>query len=131
MAADELTVLTRFGRAAALLEPGDLYWAGRATLVSRPTEIPVYDEVFASFFRVTPAVRTGTPVRVTVSGELERQVELALASADERLREKSFAACTPEELEALAALMARRRLATPRRRTRRLAGARRGSPDVR
>jgi uncharacterized protein with von Willebrand factor type A (vWA) domain len=150
MAADELRVLTRFGRelrdaglrvgpgrtaefcrAAALLEPGDLYWAGRATLVARPQEIPVYDEVFASFFRVTPALQAGTPMRVTVSGELERQVELALASPDERLREKSFAACTPEELEALAALMARRRIATPRRRTRRLASARRGSPDVR
>ena len=87
--------------------------------------------MFASFFRVTPAVRAGTPVRVTVSGELERQVELALASADERLREKSFAECTPEELEALAALMARRRIATPLRRTRRLAAARRGSPDLR
>ena len=73
--ADELLVMTRFGRelrdaglrvgpgrtaefcrAAALLEPGDLYWAGRATLVSRPQEIPVYDAVFAAFFRIAPRV---------------------------------------------------------------------------
>jgi uncharacterized protein with von Willebrand factor type A (vWA) domain len=147
---DELTVVTRFGRelrvaglrigpgrtadfarAAALLEPGDLYWAGRATLVARAQEIPVYDEVFARFFRAAPAARAGDPVRVTVSGELASEVELTLASPDERLREKRFDACTPEELEAIAELMARRRLAAPQRRSRRLAPARRGSPDLR
>jgi hypothetical protein len=148
--ADELLVLTRFGRelraaglhvgpgrtaefvrAAALLEPGDLYWAGRATFVSRPQEIPVYDEVFASFFRVTPLARPPNRMRVTVSGELARDVELALASPDERLRQKRFDECSPEELAQLAALMARRRLAAPRRRTRRFAPARRGAPDLR
>ena len=149
-APDELRVLTRFGRelrdaglrvgpgrtadfarAAALLGPGDLYWAGRATLVSGPQDIPVYDEVFARFFRVTPAARPADPTRVTVSGELGREVELALASPDELLREKRFDRCTPEELAELARLMSRRRLAAPVRRTRRLAAARRGSPDLR
>jgi uncharacterized protein with von Willebrand factor type A (vWA) domain len=153
-APDELTVLTRFGRelraaglrigpgrtaefarAIALLEPGDLYgdmyWAGRATLVARPQEIPVYDEVFARFFRVAPLARAGDPVRVTVSGELASEVELALASRDERLREKRFDACTQEELEAIAELMSRRRMTAPQRRTRRLAAARRGAPDLR
>jgi hypothetical protein len=148
--ADELVDLTRFGRelraaglrvgpgrtadfarAAALLEPGDLYWAGRATLVSRPQEIPVYDEVFASFFRLAPTDRPGDPMRVTVSGELAPEVELALASPDERLREKRFADCTPEELAELAELMARRRIAAPPRRTRRRTSARRGAPDLR
>ena len=39
-----------FCRAAALLAPGDLYWAGRATLVWRPGDIPVYDRVFSALF---------------------------------------------------------------------------------
>jgi uncharacterized protein with von Willebrand factor type A (vWA) domain len=148
--ADELALLTRFGRelraaglrvgpgrtaefcrAAALLEPDDLYWAGRATLVARPQEIPVYDEAFAEFFRGTAPARARDAVRVTVSGALEREVELALASPDELLREKDFADCTEEELAALAELIARRRFAAPPRRTRRLASARRGSPDLR
>ena len=39
-----------FCRAAALLGPADLYWAGRATLVARREEIEIYDRVFRSFF---------------------------------------------------------------------------------
>ena len=39
-----------FCRAAALLSPEDLYWAGRATLVGRRDQIPVYDRVFRTFF---------------------------------------------------------------------------------
>jgi uncharacterized protein with von Willebrand factor type A (vWA) domain len=70
-------------------------------------------------------------VRVTVEGELARDVALALASPDERLHEKDFALCTPEELDTLAELMARRGIAAPLRRTRRLASARRGRPDLR
>ena len=42
--------IIRFCRAASLLEPRDLYWAGRATLVSGPRDVPIYDRVFASFF---------------------------------------------------------------------------------
>ncbi len=66
---DELARLTRFGRAlrseglavgtgrieafcraASLLPPQDLYWAGRATLVSRRDDLATYDAVFRSFF---------------------------------------------------------------------------------
>ena len=39
-----------FCRAAALLSPDDLYWAGRATLIGRRDQIPVYDRVFGAFF---------------------------------------------------------------------------------
>ena len=35
-----------FSRAAALLPPGELYWAGRATLLSRPEQIDIYDALF-------------------------------------------------------------------------------------
>jgi uncharacterized protein with von Willebrand factor type A (vWA) domain len=148
--ADGLAVLTRFGRAlrhaglpvgpdrtaelcraAALLEPEDLYWAGRVTLVFRPQEIPVYDEVFARFFGGGMPGRADDAVRATVSGGVEREVALALASPDELLREKSFADCSPEELDALARLMASARFAAPLRRTRRLEPSRRGAPHLR
>lgn len=118
-----------FCRAAALLAPEDLYWAGRATLVARPQDIAVYDRVFASFFG-EPEPTASTHVRITgVTPEVE--VDLALASSVELLREKSFARCTPEELAELAALMERVPLSVPPRRTRRRAVSRRGIPDLR
>ena len=115
-------------RAAALLPPGGLYWAGRATLVSRPEQIPVYDAVFGRFFG-PPEAAQGPPLRVRVETELEREV--GLASRAELLREKSFARCSPEELTQLAELMARIDLPVPRRRTRRREPARVGLPDLR
>ena len=43
-----------FCRAASLLAPEDLYWAGRGTLVARRDDIPVYDQVFRTFFGDVP-----------------------------------------------------------------------------
>ena len=45
-----------FSRAAALLPPGELYWAGRATLLSRPEQTEPYDALFAAFFGPPHAV---------------------------------------------------------------------------
>ena len=79
-AADSVETLVRFGRAlraegvpagpdrvtelcraAALLPADDLYWAGRATLLSRPDHIPIYDAVFGGFFGPpTPSQGEGT-----------------------------------------------------------------------
>ena len=56
----------------------------------------------------------------------EIEVPLALASEEERLAEKSFAALTPEELARLRRMMAELELATPQRRKRRVRRARRG-----
>jgi uncharacterized protein len=122
--------IVRFCRAAALLEARDLYWAGRATLVSHPSHLPVYDRVFASFFGGSRGAPE-PPVRVKVVSELVPEVELALASPLELLRHKSFADCSEDELRQLADLMAREPLAVPLRRTRRRKAARRGSPDLR
>jgi uncharacterized protein with von Willebrand factor type A (vWA) domain len=122
--------IVRFCRAAALLEPHDLYWAGRATLVSHPQHLAVYDRVFASFFGGAGGVPE-SPVRVKVVSELVPEVELALASPLELLRHKSFADCSEDELRRLAELMARESLAVPLRRTRRRRSARRGAPDLR
>jgi uncharacterized protein len=116
-----------FCRAAALLAPDDLYWAGRATLVPRPQDIPVYDRVFAAFF----GPEQQPPTRVRTVRVVEEEVELALASPVERLREKSFARCSAEELAALGALMERIQLVVPPRRTRRRERARTGAPDLR
>jgi uncharacterized protein with von Willebrand factor type A (vWA) domain len=123
--------IAEFCRAADLLPPGELYWAGRATLVSAPDDLAVYDEAFAQFFGrpVKPRVRDG--VAVTVSGSVEQVQDTGLASPIELLRVKSFAACSDEELAALAGLMAGATLVPPPRRSRRQASARAGSPDLR
>ena len=110
-----------FCRAAATLEPRDLYWAGRLTLVSRPEEIPVYDRVFRGVIEEEP------PVAIVAVVEQE----VALASTQELLRTKSFAELTKDELAELAVLMQRLRLDVPSRRTRRREPARRGDPDLR
>jgi uncharacterized protein with von Willebrand factor type A (vWA) domain len=123
--------IAEFCRAAELLPAGDLYWAGRATLVSRPEDIAVYDEAFDAFFGrpIGPSPRDGVEVRVT--GAVEQVVDIGLASPRELLREKSFAACSDEELAALGSLMSDLPVARPPRRSRRLAPARAGSPDLR
>jgi uncharacterized protein with von Willebrand factor type A (vWA) domain len=120
--------IASFCRAAALLSPHDLYWAGRATLVARPREIPVYDRVFRSFFG-EPEERA--QVRVVGKAPVAETVETALASEIELLRTKSFASCSREELAQLGELMARIRLAVPTRHSRRRAPSRSGAPDLR
>jgi uncharacterized protein with von Willebrand factor type A (vWA) domain len=122
--------IVRFCRAAALLDPRDLYWAGRTTLIARRQDLAVYDRVFASFFGGREG-RAEHAVRVRVESELAPEVELALASPIELLRQKSFADCSPDELRELAELMARESLAVPLRRTRRRRAAKRGAPDLR
>jgi uncharacterized protein with von Willebrand factor type A (vWA) domain len=128
----------------------DLYWAGRATLVSRRENIRVYDEVFRRFFLAAgDPVRELLTLKADVAAEAEAVLEVPatdpagdgneeeatlglMASGAEALRRKSFAACTPEELAAVRRIMARLRLTPPRRRTRRTAAARSGRcPDLR
>ena len=146
-------VLT-FAQAAATLNPGDLvdlYWAGRTTLVVRREQIPVYDRMFRQYFLGDPAA-DAPPLRLALKANAQAQAALELpnpepgtgdldedetqlglmASDVEILREKAFAACSPEELLALRRIMARIRLTPPRRRSRRTAPARRGHrPDMR
>ncbi len=145
---DPTAVLTRFGRAlrdeglavgtgriagfcraAALLAPEDLYWAGRGTLVGRPEDIPAYDRVFASFFGEGGRAAV-EPGRAHVSAVVQ-EVERSRASSVELLRRKSFDDCSSEELAELASLMSRISLVVPERRTRRTRPARAGVPDLR
>lgn len=145
-------VLTYFS-AMSPLDPTDLvdlYWAGRATLVTRRDDIPVYDEVFRRYFLAQGApaaallvLRASAAVEVeaamvmpgTEPGDAKDEEKPALgwmASDVDALKHRSFAACTPAELAALRKIMARIRLTPPRRRTRRARAAAKGrSPDLR
>ena len=144
--------LTTYCDAVARLDPSDaddVYWAGRSCLVGRREDVPIYDRVFARWFK-----GGHSPSALKVSGALNRlsvtlPVEAAdvsalradghdghprgsLASRAEVLRRKRFSDCTPEELAALHALMAQVRLVTPARRSRRTAPSRQGRvPDLR
>ncbi len=140
--------------AMAPLDPTDLldlYWAGRTTMVTRRDQIPVYDRVFKRFFldegeglpeplklTIRAAVESQSVLQVPatepgVAGQDKQEARLGLVASDaDVLRNKSFTACTPEELAALRRVMASMRLAPPRRRTRRMTRARLGrAPDLR
>ncbi|HEX6699233.1 MAG TPA: VWA domain-containing protein [Gaiellaceae bacterium] len=129
-----------FCRAAALLPLDDLYFAGRATLVSRHEDLAVYDRVFATFFGPErPPMLMPPPPRVerraalvepasAGNGSEGADAEAVLASPAERLSRKSFSTCTPDELRELATLMARLRLQPPQRRSRRRRPA--AAPDL-
>jgi len=97
----------------------DVYWAGRATLVPRPEDIPSYDAVFATFWygqtSADPARRGRVAVRtpggaeddsqVSPGAERERQLRYSRA---EMLRHKDFSACSEAELaEAMELLRSR------------------------
>ena len=142
--------------AAALAEVGvdrrsSAYWAGRATLVRRPEDVPAYDRAFAGVFAAQPA---GTDDRreeavesVTLlldtdepapaegdDGDVSVQGPVyALRWTDrEVLRVKDFARCTPAELDEAHRLMGDLRLVGARRpsRRRRPTDRRRGPIDV-
>jgi uncharacterized protein with von Willebrand factor type A (vWA) domain len=130
----------------------DLYWAGRAALVTRHDQIPVYDRVFRRYFlgdgedEPTPARPFSVESRAEAQAVLqvprtepdprrgeEREARLGLVASDAApLRTKSFSACTPEELAALRRIIKTIALTPPRRRTRRSVAAPAGrSPDLR
>jgi hypothetical protein len=144
-----------YATAMSTLDPTDLvdlYWAGRTTLVTRRDSISPYDRVFRQFFlnAAGDPVREMLTLRAQVTTENQAVLDVPatdppqregdpeeatlglMASDAEALRHKPFAACTPEELAMLRRIMARIRLAPPRRRTRRTRSAPAGqSPDLR
>jgi uncharacterized protein len=144
--------------AAALAEVGierrsHAYWAGRATLVHRPEDVPTYDRVFAAIMdgrgadQLEPDAAPPPVEHVTIlvdaddePGGGEGAVEhvdgpvLTLRWSDrEVLRDKDFAACTVSELDEAHRLMADLRVTGARRRSRRLRATRRtrGAIDLR
>ena len=129
----------------------DLYWGGRTTMVTRRDQIADYDRAFKRFFldegeseseSWQAQIRAMTPsqsvleIPATEDGGPRHDDEEAslghMASDADVWRNKSFAACTPEELAAVRRIMARIRLTPPRRCTRRTEAARAGDrPDMR
>jgi uncharacterized protein with von Willebrand factor type A (vWA) domain len=136
--------LVGLAQAAAAVEPDDLYWAARATLISRREDVAAFDRAFAAVFGLPerPELPPSDPVpdrrqRVTVPTDLGAAApdagssDTALASPVETLRRKDFAGCSEGELAQIARLMARLRVRAPVRRTRRRRPARAGDPDLR
>jgi uncharacterized protein len=138
--------------AMAPLDPTDLvdlYWAGRTTMITRREDLPVYDEVFRSFFLASDApVQQMLKIKAQAAAEAEatfqipatepgkEQEEEALlglmASNVETLKHRSFGECTDDELAAIRRIMARIKFTPPKRRTRRTKTAKDGRrPDMR
>jgi uncharacterized protein with von Willebrand factor type A (vWA) domain len=129
-----------------------VYWAGRATLVHRPEDIPTYDRAFAAFWEQRSAVGGAEPepepVHLTIAvddgpqdeesddGDADAADEPDITlrfSRTEVLRHRDFAAYDAAELHEAQQLMSDLRLAGSLRRSRRLVRSRRsrGRLDLR
>lgn len=142
-----------FCEGLARLDPTDLrdvYWSGRACLVSRHDDLSTYDDAFARYFLAAAAPRLviaghGTPAidelrpglhapapAAGTEGEASPRDVGHAASDVELLRGKDFADCDPDELAAIGRLLAGLVIATPWRKSRRTQRASKGTrPDLR
>jgi uncharacterized protein with von Willebrand factor type A (vWA) domain len=141
-----------FCQGLSRLDPTDLrdiYWSGRACLVSRRDDLAAYDHAFTNYFlgdagarRVVPSDASpavdpneARPEALAATGGERRPDAESVgqaASEVEVLREKDFADCEPDELAAIGRLMAALVIAAPKRKTRRTERAKKGvRPDLR
>jgi uncharacterized protein with von Willebrand factor type A (vWA) domain len=125
--------------------PDAVYWAGRAVFVHRPEDIGRYDEAFVAFWSQARPIEMLERLEQSVpivsddpdgeggGAQDEGPVRVVRYSATETLRDKDFAACSPEELAEVARGIERMQAAVPHRRTRRMGPSRRrhGRADVR
>ncbi|MCB1389125.1 MAG: VWA domain-containing protein [Ilumatobacteraceae bacterium] len=130
-----------------------VYWAGRATLVHRPEDQPIYDRAFAVYWEQRDANvfdEPDEPETVTLAidsddeddgddgpddsdtRDQDDQIDLRF-SATEVLRHKDFSAYTSEELAVAHHLMSQLRLVGAPRRSRRFVGGAHATkrPDLR
>lgn len=130
-----------------------VYWAGRATLVRREEDVPVYDRVFASYWQAHPvplslAAAAATPLTLAIDDDEEDEEAgegddedteagdvLALRySAVEVLQQRDVSSLTPEEWAEAQRLISALRISSelrPSRRTRPSRRRSRGHPDLR
>ena len=131
---DALDALRARSRAA-------VYWAGRATLVVHPEDIPVYNRVFdATWLTIEPPPGDDRPDPLTVAIDAGDDTDqpgsvspddpspdvVLRFSAVETLRDKDFATYDDDELAVARQIMSRLRLAGPPRRSARTRPSRRG-----
>jgi uncharacterized protein len=135
--------------AVGLVRPARAYYTGRATLLTRPEDIPTYDRAFAAFFtgawvelrtalpplEVVLALDTGEEPGDDPPDEPESHAPVVAVrwSATETLRHRDFAAYSPAEFVEARRLMDDLRLAAAFKRSRRLRPTHRaaGRPDLR
>ena len=143
--------VVEFTRALEELDIGrrnDVYWSGRATLLSRPEDIEVYDRAFEMFWErgggakspprlgprfslMVPEDSVSPPKETVERGEDGREAVMLRSSPVEVLRKKDFALYSPEEFAEFQRLLSDLRLSGPPRRSRRLQPAPRGRYDPR
>lgn len=144
-----LTFVDALGR-LRLDDRSQVYWAGRATLVRAPEDIPVYDRAFEVFWLARQAgdvsIDDEPPLQITLAvdddsdegdadeGDAEPNDDPTLTlrfSAMEVLQHKDFANYTRDELRLAQDLMTRLRFIGPPRRSFRYKRDRRGRrPDL-
>ena len=123
-------------RRAGLERRDDVYWAGRATLVGDPEEVPIYDRAFRVYWEgrqpvgiavepppVTVTLATDAPDDDAAEGDGERAdgPTLQVRYSDvETLREKDFVDCSDRELAELHQLMSSLKFTSTTRPSRRL-----------
>lgn len=124
-----------------VLDPAEVYWAGRLTLCADPDDLARYDRCFAAYFSGATArpARRPPPVvvrRTTVAepsggagGEDDGELRAATASAVEVLRDRDVARLTAAERAEVARLIAVLDAGAERRRSRRFAPAPAGRLD--
>ena len=123
--------------AVDLTDRVQVYHALRCTLVSRHDDIPPFDAAFADFWERAPveappdsmdaASAQAAPADAGEPGQDEAEEDplaAAVYSPAELLRQRDFAAMTPDELRAVRGMIARLARVQPTRRSRRLEPAR-------
>jgi uncharacterized protein with von Willebrand factor type A (vWA) domain len=135
--------------AVGMSRRGDVYWAGRATLVRRPEDIDAYDRAFAAFFESSFAAPEAAPPRQPVTLAIDVADDDSTATGDERrpdsdtielrysiaevLRHRDFADYSNDELAEARRWMSTLRLTGSPRRSLRLVASRDRTrrPDLR
>jgi uncharacterized protein with von Willebrand factor type A (vWA) domain len=123
---------------------GDVYWAGRATLVRRPEDIETFDRVFSAYWsgdgsRSAERIGTVEVTRIRLANRDAGSTEddegdpgVLRYSSAETLRNKDFAECSPEELAEAIETMRLLRITEVVRPSHRWIGTRRGGrTDIR
>ncbi|WP_420640137.1 vWA domain-containing protein [Candidatus Poriferisocius sp.] len=137
--------------AVGMEQRSSVYWAGRATLITDPEDVELYDKIFAAYYdgrhlMATPVVEVVQPITLVMdedgddaddgSDEDEEPQDPSLTlrwSRTEVLRDKDFADYSDDELDEAHRLMAAMTRVGGTRRSRRRRHTRRtaGPPELR